>query len=90
MKIGPTHIHDNRCPHCGTHMDCATGIDNECAPKSGDVAICVYCCNWFVFTKDLRVRRPELYELMSIFSDPVLSRIRAVALDRARAMNRQN
>lgn len=28
---------------CGTYLDGATSVNGDCAPKAGDLTVCVYC-----------------------------------------------
>lgn len=39
---------ETSCPHCGHHIDSATGPDGV-APRNGDLNVCLYCASVSVF-----------------------------------------
>lgn len=48
------------CPVCHTELDAATNVEDDQAPKPGDVTICVYCATVMEFTEGgLRIMSQE-------------------------------
>ena len=38
------------CPGCGAHLDAATGVLGDEAPRKDDLTICLYCAGLLRFT----------------------------------------
>jgi hypothetical protein len=61
----------SECPHCHYKMDCATCVDKpEELPKPDDVTICLKCGEVLVFTENMGLRLPTLYEYEKYGTDP--------------------
>jgi hypothetical protein len=58
------------CPHCNRPVPLTAGADGEAAePEDGDVAICIKCGGWSVFTEDLQMRKPTEHEARELAKD---------------------
>jgi hypothetical protein len=50
------HVPGAVCPVCSKLLDGATNINDDGAPKPGDVSVCVDCMSILTFTPDLKLR----------------------------------
>lgn len=37
------------CPGCCAHLDAASGLKGDEAPRPGDITVCIYCCGLLRF-----------------------------------------
>lgn len=49
-----TCITETFCPHCGSYLDTATGLNQVKTPGPGDITFCYYCCNVLIFNNELK------------------------------------
>jgi hypothetical protein len=67
------------CPYCGAKLDAATpAYQKEIVPDPGSVSMCVMCCEWLVFTEDLKLRKPTPEERTEFSQIPELIRVQQV------------
>ena len=57
MEILTTKLDKDRCPHCGTMLDAATGASPDTRPKPGSFTICCECLNVSAYDDQLKLRR---------------------------------
>ena len=65
-----TEVPRSACPSCGDAADRCSG---PCAPKPGDITICIECRGVNVFAGDLTLREPTDAELVEMAGHPVLA-----------------
>ncbi len=70
------------CPICNHPIDAHTSITGECRPVPGDVSICFYCGNIFVFSEALELRDPTPSEWVEINANELIQRTRALIRSR--------
>ena len=46
----------SRCPECGHKLDAATDINENKAPKAGDISLCINCGAVLEFNADFSVK----------------------------------
>lgn len=62
------------CLECGALIDGHTAVDlSEACPESGDVSVCLYCCNIAFFT-DTGLRAPSTAEREKLLADDDLTK----------------
>lgn len=91
MRLGEEITYKTTCPYCGAQNDLVTQVAHDkdiiCGPKAGDVATCLYCSDFAIYTHDGALRKPSAEEAAEISSDPrmvLFQSIRAKALANAK------
>ena len=57
------------CPHCGTAMECLSGIDHDTPPKPGNVnvSVCAECSGISIITEGLTLRPLTEIEQLKLY-----------------------
>ena len=55
-------IPETRCPYCKVKVGAAAAPGDKRSPRENDYTLCVGCGFFLVFTKDLGVRKPDVFE----------------------------
>src|SRR5215831_2823389 len=59
-------IPESPCPGCGVRVRPMGGINQDCAPVPGDVAVCLNCGDLITFDKKLKIQQAGLKRLMTL------------------------
>jgi hypothetical protein len=68
----PERVPESPCPSCGkvTTGRAQTGELAEGTPIGGDVSVCFYCTAVAIYTPELLLRKPSIFEEKALLNDP--------------------
>lgn len=78
---------ESHCLYCNKLFDRCTSVEDEKAPKPGDLTCCIRCGCVMAFDKDMRVRAITEEELQELQSDPRIKEILQRTVTAIRAVN---
>jgi hypothetical protein len=71
---------ESKCPYCGARLNYATPLGEPSnTPDPGSVSLCIRCCQWLVFDRELKLRKPTQGELVTIKAEPFLQDVQRKA-----------
>lgn len=75
-----TELSKRKCPACGHDIEASTHLVDEVSPEPGDVSVCLYCGEFYIFDDDMNFRDPTPEEYVRLEATPELDLVRRAAV----------